>query len=189
MSLKYLWKSEHKEMFNNVTDLSEQAGRVPHPMDEHEMCLLTHDCDSHWGVTVTQSPLEGCGNETKSAKVSLTFTILECLTSGISDTTRGHFQGGQTRVSTSWREHRNLMYVFDHKSRGSDFKNPGDELCRWVPKVYRILRILVLDHQTYYSVGKHKVLKKSCEFLQRGRCTKKASNRHHPRSSESRRKL
>jgi hypothetical protein len=41
------------------------------------------------------------------------------------------------------------MYVLEHKCRGSDFKNPGDKLCRWVRKVYRILRMLFLDRQTY----------------------------------------
>jgi len=80
------------------------------------------------------------------------------------------------------------MYMFQPKSRGSDFKNPGDKLCRWNRESI-VLRMLLLDHQTYYPVGMHKVLKKSCEFLQRGRYTKKASNSHHQRSSGNRRKL
>ena len=144
------WTEQMNKAFENVKKLIENAVRLAHPDFEKQFCLFTDASDLHWGVVLTQVTwIDDQECITKQSHEPLSFLS-------------GSFSGSQLNWSIIEKEafpiiaavdrlrhyllndkgfrlytdHRNLVYVFDPISRGSDCtKQTSEKLARWAEKL------------------------------------------------------
>ena len=144
------WSEQMDDAFRNVKKLLENAVRLAHPDFDKQFCLFTDASDLHWGVVLTQVTwIDEQECITKQSHEPLSFLS-------------GSFSGSQLNWSIIEKEafpiiaavdrlrhyllndkgfrlytdHRNLVYVFDPISRGSDCtKQTSEKLARWAEKL------------------------------------------------------